>query len=160
MENKMKNTKEKQASNIPVVTLTDAFAAIKAVGRGQAKLPDWAGKKVYVGTAAKSHWEKVETNSAGLDSFSKLYADNKDLIAAIANLNPESITALAKLIGREESNVSRTLGKLESFGIVQLVASPKGRIKRPTLVMVKVRFDLDLLTGQMSLAGLKRTAGI
>ena len=82
------------------------------------------------------------------------------MIAAIANLNPESITALAKLIGREESNVSRTLGKLESFGIVQLVASPKGRIKRPTLVMVKVRFDLDLLTGQMSLAGLKRTAGL
>jgi hypothetical protein len=55
----MKNTQEKQSSTISVVTLSDAFAAIKAVGRGQAKLPWWAGKKVYVGTAAMSHWESV-----------------------------------------------------------------------------------------------------
>ena len=58
----MKNTQEKQSSTIPVVTLSDAFAAIKAVGRGQAKLPGWEGKEVYVGTAAMSHWESVQTH--------------------------------------------------------------------------------------------------
>ncbi len=147
-----------QSSNIPVMTLTDAFEAIKSVGRGESAPPAWAGKKVYIGEAAKRHWEGLETKSEGLDSFSKLYSDNKDLIAAIAKLNPESIAALAKLVDREESNVSRTLGKLEKFGIVELVASAKGRTKRPTLVMEKVRFDLDLLTGKMSLAGVRRTA--
>ena len=58
----MKNAIENQSSNIPIMTLTDAFAAIKAVGRGQAKLPGWAGKKVYVGNTAKSHWESVQTH--------------------------------------------------------------------------------------------------
>ncbi len=52
-------TKEKCSSDALAITLTDAFAAIKAVGRGQATLPDWAGKKVYIDTTAKSHWENV-----------------------------------------------------------------------------------------------------
>ena len=55
----VKNTKEKRSSYAPAITLTDAFAAIKAVGRGQATLPEWAGKKVYIDTSAKSHWENV-----------------------------------------------------------------------------------------------------
>ena len=52
-------TKEKCSSDALAITLTDAFAAIKAVGRGQATLPDWAGKKVYIDTSAKSHWENI-----------------------------------------------------------------------------------------------------
>jgi predicted transcriptional regulator len=93
-----------------------------------------------------------------LDSFSKLYSNNLDLISALANDHPESIVALAKLIKREESNVSRTLNKLEKFGLVELVPSKTGRTKRPVLVMKMVRFDLDLLSGRMSLAGMRHSA--
>jgi hypothetical protein len=55
----IKNTKENRSSYAPAITLAVAFAAIKAVARGQATLPDWAGKKVYIDTSAKSHWENV-----------------------------------------------------------------------------------------------------
>ena len=154
----MKKATKHRSPKIPVLTLENVVEAIKSVGRGQAVLPDWAGKKVYIGEAAKRDWENVQPHGESLDSFSKLYSDNKDLIAALANHNPESIGALAKLIHREESNVSRTLGKLEKFGLVELMPSKIGRKKRPILVMKMVRFDLDLLSGEMSLAGLRRCA--
>ncbi|SMC56812.1 HVO_A0114 family putative DNA-binding protein [Polynucleobacter kasalickyi] len=152
----MKIEKKKMLNEIPVTTLSNVFESIKAVGRGDAELPNWAGGKVYIGDEAKQYWENIGTNVNSLDSFSKLYSDNKDLIAAIANHQPESIVSLAKLISREESNVSRTLNKLEKFGLVALIPAPIGRAKRPILIMQRVRFDLDLLSGQMSLTGIKQ----
>lgn len=152
----MKIVKKEKLNEIPVSTLSNVFESIKAVGRGDSELPDWAGGKVYIGSEAKQYWENLRSNSNSLDSFSKLYSDNKDLIAAIAHHHPESISTLAKLISREESNVSRTLSKLEKFGLVKLIPSPSGRAKRPILIMERVRFDLDLLSGQMSLTGLKQ----
>jgi len=140
------------------MSLGQAFKAIQSVGRGESDLPEWAGQKVYMGDEAKRHWEKVEPKSESLDSFSKLFTDNKDLIATIARENPKSVAALARMVHRDESNVSRTLGKLERFGIVELVSSETGRTKRPILVMEKVRFDLDLLSGKMSLAGMRAPA--
>lgn len=151
----MTTKSNKRPPQAPVMTLGEAFKAIQSVGRGEADLPDWAGKKAYVGEEAKRHWENVGSNGESLDSFSKLFADNKDLIATIAREKPASVSALARMVHRDESNVSRTLGKLERFGIVALVLSEKGRTKRPILVMEKVRFDLDLLSGKMSLAGVR-----
>jgi len=151
----MTTESNKRQHQAPVMTLGQAFKAIQSVGRGEVDLPGWAGKKVYMGKEAKRHWEKVGPKSESLDSFSKLFTDNKDLIATIARENPESVAALARMVHRDESNVSRTLGKLERFGIVELVSSERGRTKRPILLMEKVRFDLDLLSGQMSLAGLR-----
>ena len=146
------------SNQIPVVTLNQVLETITAVGLGKAELPAWAGKNVYIGEEAKEYWEGVEPQGESLDSFSKLYSSNLDLISALANDHPESIVALAKLIKREESNVSRTLNKLEKFGLVELVPSKTGRTKRPVLVMKMVRFDLDLLSGRMSLAGMRHSA--
>lgn len=154
----MKNTSQKNQSPIPVMSMADAFATIKAVARGEAKLPDWAGKKVYIGEAAKKHWERMETQSESLNSFSKLLTDNQDVLAAIASARPESVAALARLVNRDESNISRTLGKFERFGIVELVAAEKGRTKRPVLTMEKLRLDLDLLSGQVQFAGVRSSA--
>ncbi|MCC7228173.1 MAG: hypothetical protein IT507_15945 [Burkholderiaceae bacterium] len=156
----MKNTSQKKQSSVPVLSSADVFASIQAVARGEAKLPDWAGEKVYVGDAARKHWERMETQSESLNSFSKLLSDNRDVLAAIASARPESVAALARLVHRDESNISRTLGKFEKFGIVALIAAEKGRTKRPVLTMEKLRLDLDLLSGQVQFAAMRSSAAI
>lgn len=140
---------------IPVMSLSQALETIQAVARGEAEPPEWAGKTVYIGDAAKRHWEQLEAAPANLGSFSKLMAENHDLIAAIARDKPESVADLASRVNRAESNVSRTLAKLVNMGLVQMIPATTGRTKRPTLTMEKVRFDLDLVTGEMSLTGMK-----
>jgi predicted transcriptional regulator len=147
-------TTDKEAKP-PVMSLSEAFDTIKAVGRGEAPLPEWAGKRVYIGEAAQRYWEQLETATESLDSFSKLLSENQDLIAAIARERPVSIADLATRVQRAESNVSRTLAKLVKLGIVQMIPAATGRTKRPALTMEKVRFDLNLLTGEMTFAGMK-----
>jgi hypothetical protein len=142
-------------AKVPVMGLSQALETIRAVGRGQAQLPEWAGKQVYIGESAQRHWERFETAPASLGSFSKLLSENQDLIAVIAREMPESVAQLAVRVNRAESNVSRTLAKLVKMGLVQMIPATTGQTKRPTLTMEKVRFDLDLLTGEMSFAGMK-----
>ncbi len=91
--------------------------------------------------------------SKGIGSFAKLYSDNKELIVKIANEHPESVAALAKLVKRGESNVSRTLAKLAGFGIVSLVPAKSGRAKMPVLLMESVHLKLELKTGEVVLVG-------
>lgn len=153
-------TKRTTPSKTPVMSLDQVLATIKSVGKGSAKLPDWAGNMVYIGKDAKEYWETVSPEGNSLDSFSKLYNDNKELLSVIARLHPASVAELAQLVQREQSNVSRTLGKLEKTGLIKLVPSDKGRAKRPELVMRQVRIDLDLVSGQVSLAGLRHAANV
>jgi len=56
--------------------------------------------------------------------------DNQNLIQTIAQHHPESVNALADLTGRAKSNLSRTLKKLEAYGLVQL-SEGKGNKKVP-----------------------------
>ena len=164
---------------IPVMTLTDAFKTMQAYSRGESELPSWAGKKVRMGQpdkkvriglsdkmvrmgppdkgpqAAVAVAVAVEeaSPSKGIGSFAKLYSDNKELIVKIANEHPESVAALAKLVKRGESNVSRTLAKLAGFGIVSLVPAKSGRAKMPVLLMESVHLKLELKTGEVVLVG-------
>ncbi len=52
---------------------------------------------------------------------------NRALLEALATARPESITALAKLVGRAPSNVSRTLATMAKHGFVQLVEHGRTR---------------------------------
>ena len=142
------------------MALDQVFDTIKAVGKKTSKLPEWAGKQVYVGDGAKEYWEAVNSEADSLGAFSKLYNDNKDLLSIIARLHPASVAELAELAHREQSNVSRTLSKLEKSGLIKLVQAGKGRTKRPELVMRQVRIDLDLVSGQVSLAGIRHEANV
>jgi hypothetical protein len=144
---------------IPVMTLTDAFKTMQAYSRGESELPSWAGKKVRMGPPDKGLRAAVAvaveeaSPSKGIGSFAKLYSDNKELIVIIANEHPESVAALAKLVNRGESNVSRTLAKLAGFGIVSLVPAKSGRAKKPVLLMESVHLKLELKTGEVVLVG-------
>mgnify|MGYP003592495192 CR=1 FL=1 len=54
---------------------------------------------------------------------------NRELIRVICDESPGSVTELALRVGRKESNVSRSLKRLEAFGIVRLL--DEGRSRRP-----------------------------
>lgn len=77
-----------------------------------------------------------------------LSPDNLAVLAVIARRKPQSMRRLAELTGRKESNLSRTLKKLERAGIVAMRKGP-GRVRVPLLVARTVRLELDL-TGKRS----------
>ncbi len=72
-----------------------------------------------------------------------LTSENRQLLAAIEEKHPASVAELARLVGRQEPNVSRTLSKFESMGFVRLNAG-QGRSKRPELLVRHLTVDIDL----------------
>jgi len=60
-----------------------------------------------------------------------LSSKNQELLKAIRDNNPQSLTELATISGRQISNLSRTLKNMEKYGIVKL---DKGKESvKPTL---------------------------
>lgn len=58
---------------------------------------------------------------SSIKSFSEVLSDNNiRLLRIIAEHHPETLKELAKLSGRQSSNLSRTLKTMERYGIVEL----------------------------------------
>lgn len=58
---------------------------------------------------------------SSIESFAQILSTkNQILLNLIATKNPTSITELAKLSGRERSNLSRTLKTMAQYGLVEL----------------------------------------
>jgi predicted transcriptional regulator len=85
-----------------------------------------------------------------------LSEENLALLHLIATRRPDSVRELSELAKRKESNLSRTLKKLQEVGIVCLEKGP-GRTRAPRLVARRVTLDLDL-AGGASLVSVKRPA--
>jgi predicted transcriptional regulator len=80
---------------------------------------------------------------SSVDALMRLLTpENRHLLAVIRREKPASVSALAERVGREQGNVSRTIGKLERYGIVELVAA--GREKRPEVRVSRLKIELDL----------------
>jgi predicted transcriptional regulator len=78
------------------------------------------------------------------DSFAKvLSAGNRELLRVIAEKVPASLDELARLTGREKSNLSRTLKTMAGYGLVRLERGPRGRVA-PRLVYDRIELDLPL----------------
>lgn len=90
-----------------------------AVSRGEHPAPEDANQPSF---------ESIEAVARLLTS------ENRQLLAAIEEKHPVSVAELARLVGRQEPNVSRTLSKFESMGFVRLNAG-QGRAKRPELLV-------------------------
>jgi len=73
-----------------------------------------------------------------------LSSENLRLLHLIATKRPGSVRELATLVRRKESNLSRTLKKLEQVGIIALQKGP-GRTRAPRLVARRVTLELDLV---------------
>jgi len=73
-----------------------------------------------------------------------LSPQNLELLKVIGTQQPKSVHELAAIVHREESNLSRTLKKLQKAGIVGFVNGP-GRTLAPRLLARRVTLDLDLI---------------
>jgi predicted transcriptional regulator len=95
--------------------------------------------------------------SASAEAMVKLLSgENIALLHLIETRKPGSVRALARLAGRKESNLSRTLKKLHEAGIIDFEEGA-GRIRAPRLVARRVTLDLDLV-GPGSLVSVQRPA--
>lgn len=74
-----------------------------------------------------------------------LSSKNKLLLEIIAREQPNSMTELAELSGRQKSNLSRTLRTLERYGIVKLEHEGGSKV-RPRVMFdhFEVGFDLRM----------------
>ena len=84
------------------------------------------------------------------ESFAKvLSAANRDLLRVIAEQAPASLDELARLTGRQKSNLSRTLKTMANYGPVRLERGPRGRVAAK---VVHDRIELELLLGRSAAA--------
>lgn len=74
--------------------------------------------------------------------------ENRHLLKVIAEEHPQSIAELEKLTHRKASNLSRTLRKLEQYGVVRLVEGEAGKGRkplRPEVLVDSVNVSLTLV---------------
>ena len=69
-----------------------------------------------------------------------LNENNIQLLKVINSEKPQTMKELANIIGREQSNLNRTLKTLAHYGIVELVKNKQGRGIKP--VAKAVEFDI------------------
>ena len=79
-----------------------------------------------------------------IESFCKvLSAGNRELLRVIDEQAPGSLEELAEITGRAKSNLSRTLKRMASYGLVRMEKG-EGRKVAPKVVHDRVELDLPL----------------
>lgn len=87
---------------------------------------DVASGKLRPGQDAPKLW--FTSLKAAANVFSE---ENRQLLRVIADEHPQSIAELEKLTNRRASNLSRTLRRLEQYGVVRLVEGQAVRGRKP-----------------------------
>lgn len=83
-----------------------------------------------------------------LDAILRVLSDkNMLLLEMIRNSQPTSLSNLAEMCGQKKSNLSRTLHKLEKFGLVEF-EDGFGRRKMPRVYYDTVAFERPLTTSK------------
>ena len=97
--------------------------------------------------AEKAAGEAVmpEVRFRSLEAGAKLLTpQNRALLTMIVHDQPKSVSELARLSGRAEQNVMRTLKKFNEAGIVRFDRG-EGRSYRPVVAAKKVHFEIELI---------------
>lgn len=82
---------------------------------------------------------------SSIESFAQILSTkNQQLLEIIATKHPDSITELAKLSGREKSNLSRTLKTMEHYGLIELKPG-EGRELIPSVPYGHFKVDWEIL---------------
>ncbi len=74
--------------------------------------------------------------------------ENQALLKFIIEYKPQSLTELEKISHRKKSNLSRTLKKLESYGIVSLIKENGKVIPKVQATDFRVEFGLNSVAYQ------------
>jgi predicted transcriptional regulator len=99
--------------------------------------------KIKPGPEAPKLW--FTSLKAAANVFSE---ENRHLLKVIADEHPQSIAELERLTDRKASNLSRTLRKLEQYGVVRLVEGEAERGRkplRPEVLVDSVNVSLTLV---------------
>ena len=81
---------------------------------------------------------------SSMASLAQVLSDqNRNLLSLIAEQQPESISELARLSDRSQSNLTRTLKKMESYGLVKMKVGTRGR-KRPSVPYSNIVVDMSI----------------
>lgn len=99
---------------------------MKAVSRGEKPAP---------ADAARPSFESADV------LLRMLTPENRSLLRIIRDEHPESVANLARLSKRAESNLLRTLAKLESIGLIEMKAV--GRRRMPVSRVNVLRVEID-----------------
>jgi predicted transcriptional regulator len=97
---------------------------------------------------AVARGERAAASDAARPSFNSVEAvvrlltpENRRLLAIIRDRKPQSISTLAKMTGRAQPNLTRTLAKLEAAGFIRMLAH--GRRKVPSTAVRKIVVEID-----------------
>lgn len=81
---------------------------------------------------------------SSMASFAQVLSDqNRELLSLIAEQKPESISELARLSDRSQSNLTRTLKKMESYGLVKMRTGTRGS-KQPSVPYSDIVLDIAI----------------
>lgn len=94
--------------------------------------------------ARASGGKEVDVWFPSTESFARiLCADNRAMLAQIAQTSPGSLDELVELTGRAKSNLSRTFKLLAGYGIVRM--ERRGRKVAPKLLCDRIELILLLV---------------
>ena len=105
--------------------LKDFSKALKSARKGKVKTP---------------HYEISFDNKKDFSKFIK----NIDILMAIQNLNPKSVYELAKILGKDQSNINKVISFFEDYGVVKIKTSKLNNrvVKKPIVDYQKIEFNL------------------
>lgn len=109
-----------------IISHTELRDEMMAVARGEKPAPEYAGTQTF---------ESVEALTR------LLTRENRELLAIIRDRKPQSIAELAKITGRAQPNLTRTLAKLEAVGFIRMRTVERRRI--PVTTVRKLRVEID-----------------
>lgn len=110
-----------------IQNLRSLRAEMKAVARGERPAP---------ADAAKPTFNSVEA------VVRLLQPENRELLALIRDRKPGSVAELARLSGRAQPNLTRTLSKMETAGLITMEAAGSRR-KAPSTSVRKILVEID-----------------
>ncbi|MEF3365880.1 hypothetical protein V3H18_04960 [Methylocystis sp. 9N] len=119
--------------------------------------PAKAGESTKKWFDSEATAEKCLGTKVSAEAMVKLLsAENLALLQVIGKGNVSSVRELAHMVNRKESNLSRTLKRLQEAGIVSFEKGA-GRMRAPRLIARRVTLDLDLI-GANSTVSVKEPA--
>lgn len=154
-----------------IVSFRGLIDEMKSVAQGHRPPVMRSDRTVYSSQAARTFARKIEgdrtsdkdteseqavLNITSLAGVTRLISrENQALLQIIANGEATSLADLAGRTNRAESNLSRTLKKLEAIGVLELVPGA-GRTKIPRLSVESFRVEIDVITGQVHMVSARK----
>lgn len=98
-------------------------------------------KNAHKHNSKTSHFEIAFDNKKDFDKFIK----NIDILMLIRSLKPDSIYELAKMLKKDQSNITKIIAFFEQYGIVEIKEALKNNrlVKRPVVSYQKIEFSLE-----------------